>query len=104
MSRAVEVAEELDPVNARVRALLPSLKRLRVHKRHGPPLELVLVAPGKVARASQIPRRALHLEPAPAAEGVLQPLLKSANGEVGDINADPFLLQLLRACSGACVR
>jgi hypothetical protein len=62
----------------------------------GPFLELVVLAAlGEVAGAGEVLRGAVggegHLR-----EGVAQALLDQADGEVGDVDADPLPSQLLR--------
>ena len=52
-------AEEFQAVNARVRAFLFALGRLCFDERHGPPLELVFVAFGEVARTVEVFGRAV---------------------------------------------
>ena len=59
-----------------------ALEGLRLDERHGPPLELIFVARGEVAGAFEILGRAVDLELAARAEGVLEPLFDETDGEV----------------------
>ena len=85
----VEVAEKLEAINAAVRAFLFALEWLRLDERDGPPLELILVARGEVAGAFEILGRAVDLELAAPAEGVLEPLFDERDGEAGNAYGDP---------------
>ena len=87
-------AEVDQAVYAAVRALLLAAIGLGVNQGHGPPLELVLVAPGEVAGAVQVLGGAVHVE-GDAGEGVLEAALDEADGEVGDVYADPAAAELL---------
>ena len=55
-------AEEQDAVDPAVGAFFLAAIGPRLDQRHGPPLELVLVAPCKVERAFEVLRRAVNLE------------------------------------------
>ena len=91
-----DVAEEFQAVNAAVRALLLALEGLGFHQRHGPPLELVFVPRGEVARGVQVFGRAVDFKREAGLEGVPQPFLDERNGEVRDVYADPLAVELLR--------
>ena len=122
----VHVVKEFQAVNAAVRALLLALEGLGFHERHGPPLELVFVPRGEVARGVEVFGRAVDFvfqfggrarhsvravfglatfggqrtaRPT-CAEGVFEPFLDERNGEVRDVYADPLAVELLRGVNG----
>jgi hypothetical protein len=66
--------EEFQAVNAAVRALFLALEAMGFHERHGPPLELVFVPRGEVARGVEVFGRAVDLKREAGLEGVLEPI------------------------------
>ena len=76
--------------------------RPRLDQRQRPPLELVAVVLGQLARRGEVLRlahdRVILLLDQP--EHVLQPVLHQGDGEVGDVDADPAPAQLLRGRDG----
>ena len=64
-------------------------------ERQRPPLELVAVVPGKLARRAEVFRLADDLE-LQAGEHGGQAVLLQRDGQVGDVDADPAPAQLLR--------
>jgi hypothetical protein len=75
------------PIDAGVRALLLALVWLCVDQRAGPPLELVFIAFGEIARAVEILRRPVNLE-CDAGKGISHTFLDQRHGKVRYIDAD----------------
>ena len=65
------------------------LKRLRIDQRDGPPLELILVADGEVARAVEVFGRAVNFE-CDFGKGVLKAAFDEANRQVRYVDSNPF--------------
>ena len=90
---------------ARGRRLLAEVAGLGGDQAERPLLELEVVvlvvapAPGEVAGAGEVLRHAVGVE-GDAGEGVAQALLDQADGEVGDVDADPLPPELLRRVHG----
>jgi hypothetical protein len=88
-------------VDATVRALLREVAGLGVDQRQRPFLELEALfrilapAPGEIAGPAQVLRHAMGGE-GDRGEGVAQPLLDQADGEMGHVDADPAPPEFLR--------
>jgi hypothetical protein len=91
-----EIDQAVDPA---VGALLFSAERLRLNERHGPPLELILVAVGEVARAVDVLRRAMNLE-FESGERIFEPAFNQADGKVRYVNSYPLAIELLGRVNG----
>ena len=87
-------------VDPGVRAALLAAVGHGVDQRDCPPLELVLVGIGQVARAPvEILGRAVDLV-RDAREGIVQPLLDQRDREMRDVDPDPLPAELLRGVNG----
>ena len=87
----LEINEAIDPA---IRALFLTAEGLGVDQRYRPPLELILVALGKIAGAVDVLRRAVDGE-GYAGEGVFQAALDQRNREVRYVDTDPRPTELL---------
>jgi hypothetical protein len=97
---AVNIAEEFQAVDAAIRALLSALEGLGVDERNRPPLELVFVPGGEVARCVEVAWRADHIKFAACSKSILKPLFDQGNGEVGDVDPNPLAFKFLRGMNG----
>ena len=81
-------------VNAAVGAFLLAAEGDGIDEGDGPPLELVLVLVGEGLGAAEVLGGAVDFV-GDAGEGILEALFDEADGEVGDVHADPMAAEFL---------
>ena len=99
MRLVVGVAEMQIAVDAAIHAFLAVLVGLAADGRYDPFLELVLVALGEIARRIRVFRHAVNLV-GEAGKRLFEAPLDQSDREMGDVDADPLALELLRRVNG----